>query len=227
MRLVEGDHRQQRPHPVVHIGMLEEQLHGDAQRQRGGDVDRQPEHDQRGDARRRLQGLVDGVLHQAVEAVRPPDAVVDRVQPPQRGQLVAGQVDQRDAQIGDEHGREHLQGERPVPRPHPLDRRDRGEHRQDGDARQGQGLVHRRVDDVAPVVPVRGVPLRAVGQDALGGEGAGDRDQQQPEQPDLGPAARDDRDPRSVDAQEHERHIAVPDECAHGQDDAVATALRA
>ena len=128
---------------------------------------------------------------------------------------MAGQVDQRDAEISREHCGEHLQHERPVVGPDAVDRGDGGEHRQGGDAAEGEGFVHRGVDGVTPVVVVRGVPVLTVGQDAFRGEGAGDREQEQAEQPEFGGTGGGDGDAGAVDGQEHERHVAVPDERFH------------
>src|SRR5690606_13633969 len=62
---------------------------------------------------------------------------------------------------------------------------------------------------------VRGVPVLAVGQDAFGSEGAGDGQHGQAEQPEFGAVGRGDGDAGAVDGQEHERHVAVPDERFH------------
>ncbi|WP_405420428.1 hypothetical protein [Streptomyces erythrochromogenes] len=83
-----------------------------------------------------------------------------------------------------------------------------------GERGEDQPLVDDGVREVPAGVAAVGVPRPPVGQDALGGERQGHRDEEQREQPGLGKVVGHQRDGGGVDADEQERDVAVADEDA-------------
>lgn len=114
-----------------------------------------------------------------------------------------------DAEIGDQDRSEDLCDEGPAVRPQLGCRDDRGQQRDGGDAGQDEGFVDRDVDTVTGGIGAVVVPLRVIRDDPLHHERRGNRDPQNREQPVLRGAGGGHGDARTVEADQHERHVAV------------------
>jgi hypothetical protein len=117
MSLVEREDVAQRSDAVVGVGVLHQQLDSDRERQRPGDLLGDPDREQRRDPERQLDGLVERVLHEAVEPVGALDRVMYGVQAPQRSPAVAEPVRGCDAEIEDDDRPKYLNDERKPARP--------------------------------------------------------------------------------------------------------------
>jgi hypothetical protein len=211
---VEREHAAQRSDSIGGIGVLEQELNGGGERERHrhrlGHTDEQ----QRGHAGQHLYRLVEGMLHEPVEAVEAGDAVVNGVESPQQADAVAGGVGEGDPQIHDQDGGDHLYGERPVAWPQIGDGQRAGGEGHDRDAGDGGELVDDSVRHVPGRVALRPVPAEFVGKDSLREERQGDDGRQRRDEPRAGSAAAEQGDAQAIRAEEHQRQIAPAHEGA-------------
>jgi hypothetical protein len=177
-----GHHPAQHAGAHVHVGVLQQQLDGNGERQHRSHRHRQAQQQQRQHAAHRFGRLVQRVFHQAVEAVHAGDAVMHRMQPPQPADAMAGVVHQGDAEIGADDGQQHLQREWPLQRPQ-LPRNDCRQQRHRRDRQQVQAFVDQCMQGVTQAVAVVVVERGVVRPGTFGGERDRDGDRQQGQQP--------------------------------------------
>ena len=210
-----GEHMAQRAEAHVDIAVLQQQLDGNAERQQCRHLLRQPAQQQRQGSAQGFEQLVQRVLHQAIETIQPGDAVMHRMQPPQRRATVAGVVHQGDAEVSDGQRQQQLRSDRPVTGPDADIGQDQGDQRNGRHAQHIEAFVDAGMNGVAAAVVLRRVPVQAVRAQALAHGAHAYRCEQQQQQPTGARAARDEQHPGTDETEEEHwtvqaAHLAAP-----------------
>jgi hypothetical protein len=110
--------------------VLHEKLHGDCKGKQNGHFDRQADQDEGHCTHHKIEQLMQGVPHQAIEAVKPMHAVMHRMQLPQPVYTMTQVMDHRQAEIGDDDCEQQLDANWKVQRPNAPPRHSDGDKRQ-------------------------------------------------------------------------------------------------
>ncbi len=177
------------PRRAVDVRVLHDQRHRDEEAEQHRHRDRHAHDDQRRTADDHVDHLVQRMAQHAVHAVEAADAVMHRMQPPQRRELVAEVVHHHEGEVGDDERDQQLRPQRPLGRPEALEGEQPDDQRDEQHAVDALHLVDEDVQEVrrriAVVVVV--VPVIEERRRLLGGEGGRVGKRQQRREPQIGP----------------------------------------